>query len=88
MLEASGLVLLVTATRCFAGSTPLSDEVTSIWFVSVSSVVPDFETRTKSVVSGSMVPITAAASSGSTLEMNFALRCFTGELLMYSASAR
>ena len=41
-------------------------------FVSVSSVVPDLETRMKIVCARSREATTAAPSSGSTLEMNFA----------------
>ena len=41
-------------------------------FVSVSRVVPDFETRMKIVFEMSIEEQTAAASSGSTFEMNLA----------------
>ena len=59
---------------CFAGSKPafLMKSFTKDSFVSVSSVVPLFETRIKIVCAISIVEITPAASSGSTLEMNFA----------------
>ena len=76
---ASGDVSLVTAIMCFAGSSPSfsSASFTNDSFVSVSSVVPDFDTRMKIACATSVEARTAAASSGSTFEMNFAVifRC-------------
>ena len=59
---------------CFAGLRPafLRASFTNDSFVSVSSVVPDLETRMKSEWARSIDLRTAAASSGSTFEMNLA----------------
>ena len=49
-----------------------SASITKDWLVSVSSVVPDLETRINREWAISMVARTPDASSGSTLLMNFA----------------
>ena len=66
---ASGEVSLVTATMCLDGSSPASFSAfyTNVSLVSVSSVVPDFETSTNRLCFRSIDFSTFAASLGSTL---------------------
>jgi len=73
-LLASGEVSLVTASMCLEGFRPafVSASFTNASLVRVSRVVPDLDTTINSACARSTDARTAAASSGSTLLMNFA----------------
>ena len=75
---------------CLEGFNPsfLRKSFTNSSFASVSCVVPDFETRTKRLFDGSTDAITALASSGSTLEINFAFIFILLFFTAHSSSAR